>query len=310
MGISEINKNFVKNKIDDVLGVGRNLGKGEIQYYCPFCSHHKPKLQVNLETQKWRCWVCNAKGLRIPNLLRKLNVEFSIIDSVKKIYGETVYRHQNESDEEFVEISLPSEYKPILENQHIIEYKVAYNYLKRRGVSDGDILKHKIGYCDGGMYKGRIIVPSYTKEGKLNYFIARSIYPDTPLKYKNPPVSKNIIAFDSVINWDMPVTLCEGVFDAIAIKRNAIPILGKVPSQTLTDKILLRRPEVNIVLDNDALSDAINTYTYLTNNGINCKLVTLNGKDPSDMGFIEVSKQIETNTTSSFEDLVKLKLSL
>ena len=55
--ISEIDKQFVKNKIDDILGGGRNLGKDEIQYYCPFCSHHKPKLQINLESQKWRCRV-------------------------------------------------------------------------------------------------------------------------------------------------------------------------------------------------------------------------------------------------------------
>ena len=51
--ISEIDKQYVKTKIDEVLGGGRNLGKDEIQYYCPFCSHHKPKLQINLESQKW-----------------------------------------------------------------------------------------------------------------------------------------------------------------------------------------------------------------------------------------------------------------
>jgi DNA primase len=108
----------------------------------------------------------------------------------------------------------------------------------------------------------------------------------------------------------MPVILCEGVFDAIAIKRNAVPILGKVLSQNLTNKILMEKPEVKIVLDKDALSDAIKAYTYLTNNGINCKLVTLQGKDPSEVGFVDVTKQIETNTTSSFEDLIKLKLTL
>ena len=309
MGISELNKNFVKTRIDEALGIGRNLGKGEIQYYCPFCSHHKPKLQVNLETQKWRCWVCNSKGLKVITLLRKLNVEYSVLDAIKKIYGETVYR-KTDTDDEVVEINLPSEYKPILDSQHIIEYRVAYNYLKNRGITDGDILKHRIGYCDSGLYKGRIIVPSYNCDGRLNYFIARTIYPNETIKYKNPPISKNIIAFDSVINWKMPVVLCEGVFDAIAIKRNALPILGKVLSQNLTDKILMEKPELKIVLDKDALGDAIKAYTYLTNNGINCKLVTLQGKDPSEIGFVDVTKEIETNTTSSFEDLIKLKLSL
>ena len=114
-------------------------------------------------------------------------------------------------------------------------------------------------------------MPSYTSDGKLNYFIARTIYDNESIKYKNPPISKNIIAFESCINWKMPVVLCEGVFDAIAIKRNAVPILGKNLSQTLTNKILMEKPSIKIVLDKDALADAIKAYTYLTNNGIDCK---------------------------------------
>lgn len=307
MEVSDFDKNFVKTRIDEILGIGRHLGKGEIQYFCPFCSHYKPKLQVNLDTQKWRCWVCNAKGLKVTTLLRKLNVEQSVIDSVKKIYGDKIYIAK---EDEEVQLSLPSEYKPVLDSQHIIEYRVAYNYLRNRGLSDGDIRKHRIGYCDSGLYKGRIIVPSFTSEGKLNYFIARTIYDNESIKYKNPPISKNIVAFESCINWKMPVVLCEGVFDAIAIKRNAIPILGKNLSQNLTNRILMEKPSVKIVLDKDALADAIKAYTYLTNNGIDCKLVTLEGKDPSEVGFRDVTKQIETNTTSSFEDLIKLKLTL
>jgi hypothetical protein len=40
-------------------------------------------------------------------------------------------------------------------------------------------------------------------------------------------VSRDIIGFELFINWNVPIILCEGVFDAIAIKRNAIPLLGK-----------------------------------------------------------------------------------
>jgi len=308
MQISEIDKYTVKSKLDDALETGRNLGKDEVQYYCPFCSHHKPKLQINLETGKWNCWVCHSRGSKIHTLLKRLNVDQSIIDSIKKLYGDSVYVHH--SDEEHAELLLPVEYNPILDSQHIIEYRVAYNYLKKRGLSDGDILKHKIGYCDGGVYRGRIIIPSYASDGKLNYFVARTIYSDQSLSYKNPPVSKNVIAFESFINWKMPVNICEGMFDAIAIKRNAIPSLGKILPKVLVDRILMERPDVNIILDNDALEDAIKHYQYFTNNGINCKLITLEGKDPSQLGFKEVTKQIHQNTTSSFEDILKLKLSI
>ncbi len=35
------------------------------------------------------------------------------------------------------------------------------------------------------------------------------------------------IPFEIFINWNSPIIRCEGMFDAISIKRNAIPLLGK-----------------------------------------------------------------------------------
>ncbi len=34
-----------------------------------------------------------------------------------------------------------------------------------------------------------------------------------------PSVSKDIIPFELFINWESPIVLCEGPFDAMAIKR-------------------------------------------------------------------------------------------
>ena len=39
-------------------------------------------------------------------------------------------------------------------------------------------------------YAGRIIVPSYDVDNKLNYFLARDFTGNAYLKYKNPPVIK------------------------------------------------------------------------------------------------------------------------
>ncbi len=36
-----------------------------------------------------------------------------------------------------------------------------------------DIIKYNIGFCNEGPYGGRVIIPSYDDNGKLNYFIAR-----------------------------------------------------------------------------------------------------------------------------------------
>jgi transcription elongation factor Elf1 len=60
---------------------------GERSFHCPFCNHHKRKLQVNIETQKWHCWVCNAKGQTINSLLHKSDAPTYTFDAVRAVYG-------------------------------------------------------------------------------------------------------------------------------------------------------------------------------------------------------------------------------
>lgn len=307
--ISELHKNFVKTQLEFILGYGISLGKSEVSYHCPFCSHHKHKLQINLDTQKWRCWVCNSKGRKMYYLLKRLDAPIELLQQVSDIYPKDDEYITDETQDE-IQLFLPREYKPILENIRKLEYKAAFSYLKNRGISERDIKKYKIGYCDGGIYKGRVIIPSYSAEGKLNYFIARSIYDNVSMGYKNPPVSKNVIAFESTINWNMPVNICEGAFDAISIKRNSIPTFGKYIPEVLMNKILEIKPDINLIPDSDAIDQATKYQIYFTNNGINCSVVSIVGKDPSEIGFTHITEQIKHNLTSSFEDIIKLKLNI
>ena len=41
-------------------------------------------------------------------------------------------------------------------------------------------------------------------DNTLNYFVGRSYY-KTNMKYKNPPVSKGVVGFESMIDWNQPV---------------------------------------------------------------------------------------------------------
>ena len=47
---------------DKYIGPSKPLKKNEHAYHCPFCHHHKPKLQINDKTYKFHCWTCNAGG--------------------------------------------------------------------------------------------------------------------------------------------------------------------------------------------------------------------------------------------------------
>ena len=170
------------------------------------------------------------------------------------------------------------------------------------------MIRYNIGYCDSGLYSDRVIIPSYDSKGDLNYFIARSIF-DGGMKYKNPPVSKDVIGFELFINWDEPIILCEGVFDAIAVKRNAIPLFGKTIPKSLMKKIFEKRvSKIYILLDNDAYWDSIKMTDVLMRNGIDVKMVRMKDKDPSDMGFRKVTHLIKDSQTTSFSDLIRMKL--
>ena len=304
------NKLTVINILDTTLGVGSSLKGNEQAHHCPFCNHHKKKLQINLDTQRWHCWVCDSKGRSIQSLLRKLNVDIRDLNRLKDIYGEDDYTLV-EKDEYVAKLQLPSEFKQLHFKPKGFqpEYNQAINYLKERGITQADIVKYNIGYCSDGLYFGRIIVPSYDENGDLNYFVARSYYKEERMKYKNPPVNRDVIVFDNQINWNEPITLCEGVFDSFSIKRNCIPLLGKFLLSKLKNKIIDKGvKEVTIMLDSDAIADSTKHTDYFLKNGIKVRNIIPTDKDAGEMGFKAVSELLKGAKQTGWDDLVLSKL--
>jgi len=290
--------------------VGSSLKGNEQAHHCPFCNHHKKKLQVNLDTQRWHCWVCDSKGRSIQSLLRKLNVDIRDLNKLRDIYGDEDYTLV-EKDEYVAKLQLPSEFKQLHFKPKGFnpEYNQALNYLKERGITQADIVKYNIGYCSEGLYFGRVIVPSYDENGDLNYFVARSYYKEERMKYKNPPVNRDVIVFDNQINWNEPITLVEGVFDSFSVKRNCIPLLGKFLLNKLKNKIIEKGvKDITILLDSDAITDSTKHTDYFIKNGINVKNIIPTGKDAGDMGFKAVSELLKGAKQTGWDDLVLSKL--
>ena len=309
--LSQRDKSVIIGILDEILGVGTSLKGNEQAHHCPFCHHHKKKLQVNLETQQWHCWVCDSKGRKVQTLLKRLHVDSKKIRKVFEIYGDDYIVSSTTTDEEKVELRLPSEFKSLLVKPKGLNplYKKVVQYAKDRGITKEDIIRYNIGYCDGGIYTNRIIIPSYDRDNRLNYFIARSVFAEEKFKYKNPPVSKNVTMFENQINWNKPITLCEGVFDAMSIKRNAIPLLGKFIPKTLMDSIYKKGVrDIKIVLDKDAQDQALYYVNYFMNNGITVTNILPTEKDAGDMGFTKVNKILKETKNTGFEDIVSQKL--
>ena len=308
--LSARNKLVVINVLDSALGVGTSMKGNEQAHHCPFCHHHKKKLQINLDSQYWHCWVCDSKGRSIQSLLYKLNLDRNEISKIHSIYGEYKPK-RNEKEVERIILRLPKEFKSLYHKPKSINpiYNQAVGYIKRRNISMDEVLKYNIGYCEDGLYSGRVIIPSYSEEGELNYFVARSFYEDEKMKYKNPPVSRNVIVFDNQIDWSEPITLVEGVFDSFAVKRNVIPILGKFIPRTLKDKITEKQvTEIKILLDSDAIEDSTNHTNYFIKNGIKVTNIIPEEMDAGDMGFDKVNELLKEAKETGWDDLILSKL--
>ena len=309
--LNSADKNKVIFTLSNALGSYSVLRGNELSFYCPFCNHHKQKLQVNTETQKWHCWTCNSGGKKLTSLLRKLDVDRKTISVIREIYGDNNWTPQQEDAETKVFIQLPKEFISLSEEPKGFnpEYKHAMFYLTERGIGIKEIIKYNIGYCKDGLYGRRVIIPSYDINGQLNYFVSRSYYPDEKMKYKNPPISKNIIGFESQINWNETIILCEGVFDAITIKRNVIPLLGKFPSKQLVEKIFMNGvTDIIISLDSDAMNEAFRAAEYFRKQGINVKLMQLKDKDASEIGYTKFYEELNNSKKFSSEEMLLNKI--
>ena len=295
--------------LESVLGKGKINANDNVAFHCPFCHHNKKKMEVNIVTQYWHCWVCNAAGRKLTVLFRKLNVQREKISKLVKLIDDVEYKPTKTTTDTPV-LQLPEGYRPLWQLDELSpEYRNAIYYLKNRGINIYDILKYRIGYCRKGPYKGKIIIPSYDANGSLNYFVARAYYEEDKFKHKNPPASKDIVGFELHINWNMPIILVEGAFDAIAIKRNAIPLFGKTISNTLKKRIVEKGvKEIYICLDKDARKQALEAAEYFMANGITVYFVDLTEKDPSELGFEKIISQIQSTEILSNEKLMEQKI--
>jgi len=287
----------------------------EYLFACPFCKHYKRKLSINIAKGKFKCWICDSHGKSIYYLIRRFgnysqkqqwqsfenHVEISDFDNIfeKKVEEEQIQR-----------IKLPEEYICLAKKNLPLDSKMAMNYLKERKIFKEDILRWKIGYCTNGEYRNRIIVPSFNRDGNCDYFIARS-YTEDWLKYKNPPASKNIIFNELMVNWNKPVTLVEGAFDAINAE-NSIPLLGSTLSvySRLFKAILTHSRRVYVALDKDAEKKALSIVYALISHGVEVyKIDTSDYEDVGEMTKEEFESRKDAATLFDSSALLIQKIS-
>ena len=305
------NSRLVLGLLHSLLGKSKPSTKGNYAFHCPFCKHHKPKLEVDPKTGFYHCWTCQpaTKGRNLTSLLKKLHASPSQLAEMRSYFPDG---KGDLLEKTYTVVQLPKEFIPLTQNSTKLSYRQAKAYLKGRGIVEEDILKYGIGYCETGRYANSVIIPSYDKNGRINYYISRSFEKDPARKYNAPSCNKNeLIGFEYYINWRVPVILCEGIFDAIALKRNAIPLFGKTIPKSLMMKLVESDVKtVYLALDNDALKEALKYSVDLLNLGKDVYLIELNSKDPSEIGFEDMTKFLHTAKQLTFKELLLKKMHL
>jgi DNA primase len=272
--------------------------KFQISFDCPCCSEEKGldggdgkgNLEINYGKHLYKCWACSETyGTHGP--LGKLFDQYAS-KSQKKVYDLIKPEELKQEDIKRPKLRLPEGYTTFQDsNPRFIPHMEAYRYLQSRGITDEMIERFKIGYTVSGDFAYRIIVPSFNKEGVLNYFTARSWVPKK-MKYKNPSVPKDEIIFnESLIDWDKDIYLCEGVFDSFFLD-NPIVMLGKKISELMFSTIYNKaNGNIIICLDEDAWTDALNLYHTLNGGRLYNKIKII--KPPKDMDVADLRGRID-----------------
>lgn len=321
-----------KQIIEEILGE-YEIRSGEILFYCPNCSHKKKKLSFNFKKDKFQCWVCEYAGKSIRNFVKKYgtyeqlkaysSVDNSVtLDSVyQKIFG------QKEKISHVAICQLPSEYEFIYYAQGRFT-RDALEYLTvTRGLTERDIYKWKIGICRTGEYANRIIIPSFNSAGNCNYFVARGVYEDTKYTYLYPKIEKSQIIFNEInIDWNKPIFLTEGCFDAAKIGDNTIPLIGKtIPIDDkfyskLIEKLVLYRPKIYLCFDTDIVKeDRVNRSIEVAKLLISYGLDDIEILDPYTVGkkdfgeLDDIEKKIVMNSPQKMKskfDLIEKQINM
>jgi hypothetical protein len=299
------------NFIKDVAQNYRNpKGKADIAVWCPFCKNdnkHKLKMVIEVDKGIYHCWVCNSKGSNISFLIKKIDqkkyeeslkffplrnksIENSEWNDLLKLLN-----NDNSDDTTIVQqqVSIPTKFEFCALNLNAKDPDVrdVVNYIVNRGCSEHKMWMLRLGLSRDSNFHRMLIIPSFDKDGNLNFYTCRKIDSSTrdSTKYKNCEISKKSIIFNELlIDWTRPLTLVEGPLDLLKTNDNATCLLGSsLPIDSLLFKrIVENKTPIMLALDHDAYQKAIRIAQDLISYDIDVSIIdTSKADDVGDMSL-------------------------
>ena len=250
---------------------------------------------MNVEKDVFKCWICEYHGRSLRRLVRSYG-DFNSRqewDTMSGAVNLKDFRSDlfDNNEEEYVEevVSLPKEFISLANRNLPPQAQPALKYLKTRNITREDRIRWKMGFCYEGEYAGRVVIPSFSKTGRCNYFVSRTYKKDW-MKYKNPGASRDIVFNHLYVDWDSDLIIVEGVFDALVSGMNTVPILGSSlrEDSQLFQEIVKNDTPVYLALDPDAEKKAMRLIKKLLQYDV--EVYKINISPYADVG--EMSKDI------------------
>ncbi len=239
---------MTKKELENYLSF--NLGKSKstfqgLKYCCPKCDKgQKYNLEINLNESSlkpftFKCWSCQYSG-HIKKLLKDYAISNDWSSYFKTEAKSIVHK----------ELTIKNIELPLCSSYHLNEE--VKNYLeKERRISNFFLKERRVYYCYSKEEKlyGSIIFPFFNEKNEL---ISYSTLNLKTKKYKNH-TTINFIPYNNFIDKRLPIFLTEGVFDALSLPVNGLPILGTmIPLEILR---FVYNKNIVLCFDNDYQSN-------------------------------------------------------
>ena len=280
------------------------VNKRSISVNCPQCGKDRPnkkKLVIRLDDGMHHCWVCGLKGRSLRYTIRKYAHRH--YESYARLFESEDYKSKLLPEEEVKEVKIPNGFILLGNslNSKDPDVKATIDYAFSRGLTHRDLWYFKVGTCQNGSFRRRLIIPSFDASGKLNYYSGRSIDSDKKIKYLNAKAPKKTLIFNELnIRWDEELTIVEGPMDLVKCNENAVPILGSTLHEKyeLFKKIVQNSTSVLMALDPDAKAKMHKICIDLYSFGATVRILNLKGySDVGEMSRAEFTKRRETART-------------
>ena len=265
----QIQKNLI-NVLERHLGRSKKSGRGwQRAFVCPKCKHGL-NLEINLDNPRkplLHCWYCELKPRTLQALaknymgsdaLREINEVLSTLPGFESLVD------ASPKSEVILPLELPKDYGFVFSGESISARNAMY-YLRSRDIDFRVIRELYLGVSEE--YPGRVIIPSFDRDFKLNFFTARSVDGSNP-KYKNPERSKDIVFNERLLDFSRPLVIVEGPFDMMKVRGvypNTTCLLGSALStkSALFQRIVEAKTPVVLSLDNNAKRTAASIVHHL-----------------------------------------------